>query len=163
MTDVLELPQKHNGVKGAVSARALARLRSQSPDEAAKVLADVLAQQRPIKPTKQLLSTASGVSIQRISKAQNGSRPRRPGPSPKTLAELRALLAEAESILNSTSWWNEGYRETELAFLDRRFAGFNVAHDIEAWKSLGALPATLAAAFRVASNVIATAANSRVG
>jgi hypothetical protein len=143
-------PNRNGGLKGAVSARTLARLRSQPLDEAAKVLAGVLAEQRPIKPTKQLLSTASGVSIHRISKAQNGSRPRRPKPSPK-MAELLSLLQETESVLNSPNWWNDSYRQSELGFLDRRFNDFHAAHpDIEAW------PVPCATAFNVAWLLIAT-------
>jgi hypothetical protein len=88
------------------------------------------------------------VSVARINTALNGSRPRRLKPSAKTLADLGRLLQEAETVLNSTAWLNDTYRERELACLDRRFGEFNVAHpDLEQWQSLGELPALLADAF----------------
>jgi hypothetical protein len=95
--------------------------------------------------------------------AQSPARPRRLRPSPKTVAELRALLAETDGVLNSTRWWHEDYQETELAFLDRRFGDWNAKHpDLEEWQALGTLPATLAAAFYVTWGVIATSvAHSR--
>jgi hypothetical protein len=96
----------------------------------------------------------------------NGKPPaRRPRPSRKTLAELRDLLAEAENVLSSTSWWNARFRQAELEYLDRRFADFNLAHpDLDEWPSLGALPVTLATAFNLAWGLITTAvASDRVG
>jgi hypothetical protein len=65
MSDLAASGRNSNGQNGDVSARALALLRKRTPDEAAKTLADIQSEKRPIKPSEQLLSTATGVSVAR--------------------------------------------------------------------------------------------------
>jgi hypothetical protein len=158
MTEVLITPPKSNGgLKGEVSPRALALALSLPPDERAKLAANVYAEKVPIKHSRQQVAEIFGVSVHRLDQARNGSKARRPKPSPQTLDDLGYLMRHAESVVNSAGWWNDSYRERELATLSWAFSEWGGKHpDFQEWEALGKWPATLAMAVKALGAIVAT-------
>jgi hypothetical protein len=157
---------KGNGHNGDVSALSLALLRKKPPDEAAKALAGILSENRSIKPNKQLLSRECGVSVGRINVALNGSKPRRPKPSPKTLAELDTLFKTVRNAASAMRWRGIDYQHDELQAIDRQISKFLAAHPdvVVDWRTFGGLPVILEHAVDALAFLVETiAANDRVG
>jgi hypothetical protein len=119
-------------------------LRKKPPDEAAKALAGILSENRSIKPNKQLLSRECGVSVGRINVALNGSRPRRPKPSPETLAALKELWQGVYNLAGDIKWRSAKYERERIIEFDRYLNKWMADHpDFQNWNALGPLPGLL--------------------
>jgi hypothetical protein len=128
----------------AVSARALALARNWPPGQRDKLAASIIADGKPVKASKQLVALLCATTIPRIDIALNGSRPRRPKPSRKTLAELDTLFKVVRNAAGAMRWRGEDYQRDELLLIDRQISKFLVAHpDVQDWRSLGGSAAQL--------------------
>jgi hypothetical protein len=137
-----------NGSPPQVNGRAISLLRNLTNGERDAALAALVG--TPVLLTDGQVAVLGGSTSQRIAKARNGAKPKRPKPSRKTLDDLGYLMAWVEDVTNAACWWNDDYRNRELGFLARAFCEWAAQHPDFQW------PATLAKTVNALGAVICT-------